>query len=325
MSALADARSPSIAQRPMFARWTDAWSRLNRRHALGLALAILLMTAVDLSTMADKLDQPGVVKVIVFDLFVSVSLFSITLLAWSAAVAGRPPGGPERMRAVVIAIVASGVLVGRHRGPDHERHRDPGDLARTDGQEAAGAAAVDRHPRQHGPSCAVRGALRARRRGAAAAIGHQRRDPRRPARAGRGGARGARVAPRRHAGAGRAAVPVQFAGRHRGAVPEGRGRGRGEPRPPDPVPARCAAPAARARLDDRRRDRPRACLSRRGHVAARRPARAERDGRRRLRGRALLPDAAAAADPAGRAGAATTTCRSRSASACRSCMAMSSS
>jgi hypothetical protein len=100
----------SIVQRPMFARWTDAWSRLNRRHALGLVLAILLMTAVDLSTMADKLDKPGVVKVIVFDLFVSVSLFSITLLAWSAAVAGRPPRGSERMRAIVMAVVASGLL-----------------------------------------------------------------------------------------------------------------------------------------------------------------------------------------------------------------------
>ena len=88
-------------QRPLFARWTDAWSRLNRRHALGLALAILLMTAVDLSTMADKLDKPGVVRVIVFDLFVAVALFSITLLAWSAAVAGQPPGGAERMRAAV--------------------------------------------------------------------------------------------------------------------------------------------------------------------------------------------------------------------------------
>jgi hypothetical protein len=110
MSAVAGARPPSIVERPMFARATDAWSRLNRRHALGLVLAILLMTAVDLSTMADKLDKPGVVKVIAFDLFVTVSLFSITLLAWSAAVAGRPPRGPERMRAIVMAVVASGLL-----------------------------------------------------------------------------------------------------------------------------------------------------------------------------------------------------------------------
>jgi hypothetical protein len=110
MSTLAGAHSPSLVPRPTFARWTDAWSRLNRRHLLGLALAILLMTAVDMSTMADKLDKPGVLKVIVFDLFVAVSLFSITLFAWSAAVAGLPSGGAERMRAVVLAIVASGVL-----------------------------------------------------------------------------------------------------------------------------------------------------------------------------------------------------------------------
>ena len=110
MSALADVGASSIAPRPLFARWTGAWSRLNRRHALGAALAILMMTAIDLSTMADKLAQPGVVKVVVFDLFVSVSLFTITLFAWSAAVAGCPPRGAERTRAVVIAIVVSGLL-----------------------------------------------------------------------------------------------------------------------------------------------------------------------------------------------------------------------
>ncbi|MGE5162279.1 MAG: sensor histidine kinase [Betaproteobacteria bacterium] len=110
MSVLADARAPAVEPRPAFARWTGAWSHLNRRHALGLALAILLMSAIDLSTMADKLDKPGVLKVMVFDLFVAVSLFSITLLAWSAAVAGRPPGSAERMRALLMAVVASGVL-----------------------------------------------------------------------------------------------------------------------------------------------------------------------------------------------------------------------
>ena len=99
-----------MVQRPMFARWADAWSRLNRRHALGVALAILLMSAVDLGTMADKLDRPGVMNILAFDLFVAVALFSITLLAWSAAVAGRPPRGPERTRAVVMAVIASGVL-----------------------------------------------------------------------------------------------------------------------------------------------------------------------------------------------------------------------
>jgi hypothetical protein len=110
VSVLADVPAPPVVHPPLLARWTDAWSGLNRRHALGLALAILLMTAIDLSTMADKLDKPGVMKVVVFDLFVAVSLFTITLLAWSAAVAGQPPVGSQRMRAVVIAIVASGLL-----------------------------------------------------------------------------------------------------------------------------------------------------------------------------------------------------------------------
>lgn len=110
MSVLADARTAAEVPRPLFARCAVAWSGLNRQHALGLALAILLMTAIDLSALADKLDKPGVVKIMVFDLFVAVALFSVTLLVWSAAVAGRPPVGPERMRAVVLAIVASGVL-----------------------------------------------------------------------------------------------------------------------------------------------------------------------------------------------------------------------
>jgi len=110
MSAMADLRHPAIVQRPLSARWTGAWSRLNRRHALGIALAVVLMTAVDMSMMADKLGRPGVGQLVAFDLFVCVVLFSVTLLAWSAAVADAPAGGPARTRAVVIAIVASGLL-----------------------------------------------------------------------------------------------------------------------------------------------------------------------------------------------------------------------
>jgi len=68
-----------------------------------------MMTAIDLSTMADKLAQPGVVKVVVFDLFVSVSLFTITCSPgpqpWPAA---RTRSGANAR--VVIAIVVSGLL-----------------------------------------------------------------------------------------------------------------------------------------------------------------------------------------------------------------------
>jgi hypothetical protein len=110
MSAVADLPPPPMVERPLFARWTDAWSRLNRHHALGLALAMLVMTAVDVSAIADKLGRPGVTAVIGFDLFVTAVLFSITLLAWSAATAGQAPSGRARTSALAIAVLVSGLL-----------------------------------------------------------------------------------------------------------------------------------------------------------------------------------------------------------------------
>lgn len=110
MSAVADLPPPTLVERPLFARWADAWSRLTRHHALGLALAMLLTTAVDVSAIADKIGRPGAAAVIGFDLFVTVVLFSITLLAWSAATAGQAPSGRARTRALAIAVLVSGLL-----------------------------------------------------------------------------------------------------------------------------------------------------------------------------------------------------------------------
>jgi hypothetical protein len=110
VSAIADLGHRPIVHRPAPARWIDAWSHLNRKHALGFALAVLMMTAVDLSMMADKLGRPGVMRLVAFDLFVAVVLYSITLLAWSAAVAEQPTTGVQRTRAAVFAVLASGLL-----------------------------------------------------------------------------------------------------------------------------------------------------------------------------------------------------------------------
>lgn len=110
MSAIADLPPAAIVERPLIARWVEAWSHLGRHHALGFALAMLLMTAVDVSAVADKFNRPGVATVVGFDLFVTAVLFSITLLAWSAASAGQAPSGPQRTRALAWAVLVSGLL-----------------------------------------------------------------------------------------------------------------------------------------------------------------------------------------------------------------------
>lgn len=109
MGAVADLPSPHFTERSLAARWTDAWSHLGRQHLLGLLLAMMLMSAVDIGTIADKLGRPGVLTVVGFNLFFNAVLFSITLLAWSAATAGQPASGPRRTRAIMFAIVFSGL------------------------------------------------------------------------------------------------------------------------------------------------------------------------------------------------------------------------
>jgi hypothetical protein len=91
-------------------RCVRAWSQLNRKHVLGVLLTVLLLSAINVSGVADKLGRPGVGKVITFDVFASFVLFTITLLAWSAASFGHAPTGGRRMRAVVLAILVSGLV-----------------------------------------------------------------------------------------------------------------------------------------------------------------------------------------------------------------------
>ncbi len=244
MSAIADLPSRITVERPLLARWIEAWSRLDRHHLLGLAVAILLMSAVDVSTLAGKFGRPGVLTVLAFDLFSTVVLFSVTLLAWSAAVEGHAPHGSRRFRALAAAVLVSGlasaaIVVPVGAAADifeiwwelmgKKKELPPMWLAIA---------------RQHRSSRLLQLPVRHCDRGPSKPGIHERSRPCRAARAVVRDARGAGIAAGRNAGAGRTAVPVQLAGRHRGPVPEGRARGRREPGPSDPVPARRPAPAA---------------------------------------------------------------------------------
>ena len=106
------------------------------------------------------------------------------------------------------------------------------------------------------------------------------------------------VAPGGDAGAGRTAVPVRHAGRHRGAVPARPADGGGQPRPPDQLPARGAAAPARDRLDDRCRTRPGAQPTSTSSPRCTTDARADRSSGAGLPRQPLLSDAAAAAGAA---------------------------
>ena len=100
-------RSAGLA---MMAAWWSAWSRMGWAHLIAVLMASLLMTVVDASIWVDKLDKPGVAKVLAFGLAGSILLFGVTMLAWVAATYDSPAGGPARNWRLVWAIVASAVL-----------------------------------------------------------------------------------------------------------------------------------------------------------------------------------------------------------------------
>jgi hypothetical protein len=110
MSAVAELPVRALEDRSLAGRCVAAWSQLNRRHAFGLLLAVALMTVVDVSGLADKMGRPGVMSIFGYELFVNSVLFTVTLLAWSAAVYGQLPAGRERMRALAVAVVLSGLI-----------------------------------------------------------------------------------------------------------------------------------------------------------------------------------------------------------------------
>ncbi|HTN50646.1 MAG TPA: histidine kinase [Burkholderiaceae bacterium] len=92
------------------ARWWQSWGRMNRRHLAALALASAAMAMVDATAVIDKLNHPGVSKIMVFDFATSVIIFGLALLAWVAAVDGVPASGRERNVRVVWAVVVAAVL-----------------------------------------------------------------------------------------------------------------------------------------------------------------------------------------------------------------------
>jgi hypothetical protein len=92
------------------AAWWSAWSRMGWAHLVAVLMASLLMTVVDASIWVDKLDKPGVAKVLAFGLANSVLLFGVTMLAWVAAAYDSPAGGPARTWRLVWVVVASAAL-----------------------------------------------------------------------------------------------------------------------------------------------------------------------------------------------------------------------
>jgi hypothetical protein len=92
------------------AAWWSAWSRMGWAHLVAVLMASLLMTVVDASIWVDKLDKPGVAKVLAFGLANSMLLFGVTMLAWVAAAYDSAAGGPARTWRLVWVVVASAAL-----------------------------------------------------------------------------------------------------------------------------------------------------------------------------------------------------------------------
>ncbi len=308
---------PDFVDARVRTRCVRAWTGLNRRHGLALALGTLLVAVHDISLLADKLARPGVGKIIVFDLFSTIVLFSITLLVWSAATYGHAPTGPARNRAIALAIVVSGVLASLVIVPlmksigIAELWSDVIGSKRPLPPLWIGILGNTFHLGLFSFLFVVAIEILHRRAATMSAIHASQQEQSSIARAGlesRLAAMQAQVEPQFLFNA-LVAIEALYQ-RNAGAAAE-------QSRPADPVPESGAATPARAGFHGRRGTRPRARVSGGRHVPARRAAGPHGDRRRPLRRRPLLPDAAAAADPAGGARTGRASCPSRSVSACR--------
>ena len=202
-------------------RWWRAWSAMNRRHLAAWLLASASMAVVDLTAVVDKLHMAGVSKIIAWDWVTALIIFGLSLLAWVAAVDGAPAHGHTRNVRVGWAVVVAAVLAACIAVPVMHMLGDRPTVVGDERQDQAAEPPLAMLIIGNSIHFIAWTALFV-----AAAEVVQRRaltneaDPREPARAGDAGARRAGVATRRDAGAGRAAVPVRHAGRHREAVPD---------------------------------------------------------------------------------------------------------
>lgn len=110
MSAVADLPGAPIVERPLIGRWLTAWSALHRRHAFAVVLATLMTSAINVGALADKLGRPGVGTFLLHSMFAGALLFTVSLLAWSAATAGQAPSGRTRVSKLVLAVLVSALL-----------------------------------------------------------------------------------------------------------------------------------------------------------------------------------------------------------------------
>lgn len=92
------------------ARWWRAWSGMNRKHLAAWLFASAAMSVVDATAIVDKLQHPGVSKIVAWDFVTSLLIFGLALLAWVAAVDGAPGSGRERNVRVAWAVVIAAVL-----------------------------------------------------------------------------------------------------------------------------------------------------------------------------------------------------------------------
>jgi hypothetical protein len=92
------------------ARWWRAWSGLNRKHFAAWLFASAAMSVVDATAILDKLQHPGVSKIMMSEFVSSLLIFGLALLAWVAAVDGAPGSGRERNVRVAWAVVIAAVL-----------------------------------------------------------------------------------------------------------------------------------------------------------------------------------------------------------------------
>ena len=82
--------------------------RVTRGHVVAVLLATLVIAVLDLAFLFDKVGKPGIWKILAFEPFVSLLLFTTSLLAW--LVVAAEPSGRTRWSMLVVASLVSAAL-----------------------------------------------------------------------------------------------------------------------------------------------------------------------------------------------------------------------